>query len=429
MHGNIIETPVSWYQVAWWRRRLLAVVTAIVPTVAAGGDLVLTGRAPPIESSGTSAHEEQGDNAQAGRAASPGLSQADGAFAKLWNQQWFIGPRVYTFAKSRSAPQRCLPGDFEQHGAIVVGGGWLAREAPEVLGQIVRRTQPRELLILLISSARERDAASRVLAGHGVRPETVHFLAVPTDTGWVRDFGPIFVREETGAVRAVDATYGGPKRQRDDAAAQTIAERFGMSATTTRLRWQGGNLLSNGQGLIVTTTQSINENIECGFDADTVADFMERRFGAAEVVVLEHFVGEPTAHVDMFAAFTCPNTIVVGRYDRSVDAQNAAVLDRNAARLAKIRTREGRLKVVRIPMPSNQDGAWRSFTNVVFANGTLLVPIYPDTDPAAGAEALDIFRRLLPEWKVVGLDAGTMARRQGGLRCVTLYVPEACRHH
>ncbi len=202
-----------------------------------------------------------------------------------------------------------------------------------------------------------------------------------------------------------------------------------MPATTTRLRWQGGNLLSNGQGLIVTTTQSMNENIECGFDVDTVVDFMKRRFGTTKVVVLEHLVGEPTGHVDMFASFTCPNTIVVGRYDPSVDAQNADVLDRNAARLAKIRTGQGRLRVVRIPMPSNQDGAWRSFTNVVFANGTLLVPTYPDTDPAAGEEALSIFRNLLPEWNVHGVDARAMARHQGGLRCVTLYVPEAHRHH
>jgi hypothetical protein len=38
----------------------------------------------------------------------------------------------------------------------------------------------------------------------------------------------------------------------------------------------------------------------------------------------------------------------------------------------------------------------------------LLVPIYPDTDPAVGTEALNMFRRLLPEWNVLGVDASLL---------------------
>lgn len=352
-----------------------------------------------------------------------------GRFGMLWNQQWFIGPRVFTFDGPRREPKHRLPGDFEPHQAILLGGGWLAEEAPDVLGAIARLTKPRRLLVLLVSSAREREKVARVLAGHGVPPESVRILSVPTDTGWVRDFGPIFARKASGAIGAIDARYDRTTRRRDDDASQSIAERFGIEATPTPLRWQGGNLLSNGLGLIVTTTQSINDNIERGHDVETVTDFLKRQFGASQVVVLEHLVGEATGHVDMFACFTDPQTIVLGKYDVSVDPQNAPVLDRNAARLAEVRTPGGKLKVVRIPMPTNEDGAWRSFANVVFANDTLLVPIYPETAPAAGKQALAVYRRLLPDWTVLGVNAESLARHQGGLRCVTLYVPggESCR--
>ncbi len=113
----------------------------------------------------------------------------------------------------------------------------------------------------------------------------------------------------------------------------------------------------------------------------------------------------------------------MGSYDESIDPINADVLDRNAARLADIQVGKGKLTVIRIPMPTNEDGLWRSSTNVGFANAAVLVPIYPDVDRTSGKEALAVYRRLLPTYKVIGIDASTMARHQGGLRCVTLYVP------
>jgi agmatine deiminase len=392
--------------------------------MATGKEPASTGDGVATESPGTKMHDDTADAPGTGGEDARGPLQSNGSFAKLWNRQWFIGPRVFTLTEPLTVEGRRLPADFEPHRAVVLGAGWLAREAPEALAEMVLRMKPRRLLVLLVSSSDERDAVVGALTRYDVPPETVRFLTVPTDTGWVRDFGPIFVREAGGAVRAVDASYGGPKRRRDDKASRIIAEQFGAATTTTPQQWEGGNLLSNGQGLLVTTTQSINENIARGYDLDTVTGFLKELFGATQVVVLEHLVGEPTAHVDVFACFTGPGTIVVGHYDASADPQNAAVLDRNAARLAEVRTRGGMLNVVRIPMPSNEDGAWRSFANVVFANGTLLVPVYPQTDAAAGKEALAIYRRLLPEWNVVGVDAGNMARHQGGLRCVTLYVPE-----
>ena len=127
----------------------------------------------------------------------------------------------------------------------------------------------------------------------------------------------------------------------------------------------------------------------------------------------------------MQACFISPDTILIGRYDESVDARNAALLDRNASRLAEIRTGGGRLRVRRIAMPGNDDGIWRSFTNVVFANGTVLVPVYTDVAQREGEEALATYRRLLPDWQVRGVDLRSMARHQGGLRCITLYVPPA----
>ena len=76
-----------------------------------------------------------------------------------------------------------------------------------------------------------------------------------------------------------------------------------------------------------------------------------------------------------------------------------------------------------IPMPPRPDGLWRTYTNVVFANGRLLVPIYPDFSPDLDRQALELYGRLLPEWEIVGIDAGSLIRREGALHCVIMNLP------
>ncbi len=107
----------------------------------------------------------------------------------------------------------------------------------------------------------------------------------------------------------------------------------------------------------------------------------------------------------------------------SVDPVNAAVLDRNAALLAKVRTAKGKLRVVRVPMPSNEDDLWRTYTNGLFVNGLLLLPHYPGADPVAQRKAVETFRSLLPGWDVVEVDAGKLIEREGAFRCITMHVP------
>lgn len=372
--------------------------------------------------------EEPGaDSSQGGGAdqSGPGLIRSKGIFAKLWNEQAFIGPGTIAVPETPSEGTNVrLPGDFEQHGAVLVAAGWLAREAPTILVELFRNATASTHLVLQASSSKDRDRAIQVLTEAGLSPNDTSFLVVPTDTAWLRDYGPVFVGKKAGGLHAFDAAYDKPGRERDEAAGRLIAGYFHVPTRATRLRWQGGNLLSDGKGLLVTTTQSINANIEWGNDVDTVLRFLREQFGVRQVVVLEHLPGERTGHVDMFACFTSSDTIVVGAYDPSADPKNAARLDRNAARLAKVETGSGRLKVVRVPMPTNQDGVWRSSTNVVFAGGTLLVPVFPEVDNARSEAALAVYRRLLPDRKVVGIGAERLADFEGGLRCVTLYVPK-----
>jgi agmatine/peptidylarginine deiminase len=168
------------------------------------------------------------------------------------------------------------------------------------------------------------------------------------------------------------------------------------------------------------TTDAVLATNRVRFDEPTIREWLAAAYGGKQTLFLEPLAGEPTGHVDMFATFVAAGTVVLGAFDPTVDPENAVILDRNADRLSEMYVDGRRLRVVRVPMPPHDDGIWRTYTNVVYANGTLLVPIYNGQDTRGQHEALLTFSRLRPGWRVVGIDASEICKFGGALHCVTM---------
>ncbi|RKG86867.1 hypothetical protein D7W82_15190 [Corallococcus sp. CA049B] len=111
----------------------------------------------------------------------------------------------------------------------------------------------------------------------------------------------------------------------------------------------GGNLLTDGAGCCFRAWDATNrQNCFAGWcysEAET--DAVIARSHGCDVVTLESMQGNVIDHIDMWMAVLSPKTVLVGRYDVRDDAINAAILDRNARRLADLG-----YDVVRIPMPT-----------------------------------------------------------------------------
>ncbi len=78
----------------------------------------------------------------------------------------------------------------------------------------------------------------------------------------------------------------------------------------------------------------------------------------------------------------------------------------------------------RIPMPSHQAGTWRTYTNVIFANDTLLIPSYPDASPELDRQAFELYSKLLPDRHIVQIDASSIIQKNGSLHCISINVPQ-----
>lgn len=350
---------------------------------------------------------------------------------------WFVHPVAIaaniTVAENDPQPALVMPGEFERQDAILLAWDETDPSAQTAQTDVVRAIWRKVPVILLVSSAEAQRSAARVLRQAGLPRRAVRYVRVAVDTVWARDYGPATVRTQIAPfgvekrASLVNAEYERSERPNDDDIPLVLGPLLGMQTIEAALRIEGGNLLSNGAGLCITTRKVVDDNADRGYDEEQVAQLIKTAYGADEVLVLEPLVGEPTGHVDMFATFTAVNHVIVGQFSADDDPLNAEILDRNAQRLALVVTPRGPLNVVRIPMPPPEFETWRTYTNVLYANGTLLVPIYPGIDGRRRRHALAVYRQALPGWKIVGIDCSELIQSGGAIHCVTMNLSRVSR--
>jgi agmatine/peptidylarginine deiminase len=314
-----------------------------------------------------------------------------------------------------------LPADFEHHDALLLGFTWSLGEIwKKVCLQIVAATWQHVEIIILVPDTPAQEMLIESLREINVPLDRIHFYQIPVNTVWVRDYGPLVIKTGERGFKWVDLQYGAIERSRDDNLPSALGRLMRLPRVRACIAFDGGNLLTNGRGLCLATTQLLERNREFGYPEKYVTETVKRLLGAEETVYLEKLEGEKTGHVDLFAAFTAPDTVVVGDYS-GVDPVNAAILDRNAERLSKVVRASGPLRVVRLPMPPRgRDGFGGTYTNVLFANGVLLVPSWPNLPRETEDRVMATYRRLLPGWDVAGIDVGNLISHGGALRCVSL---------
>lgn len=348
----------------------------------------------------------------------------------LWQQHHTI--RTETAATPPPTRSPIIPknvrAEFNPQSALLLGANELIRYHQPVFQELVRAIHARIPVVGIINDNDDLDLGRELLAEAGLPNDAVHFIRHPLDSMWLRDYGPIFTRWTDGRVRIIDATYDNPDefgaRTRDDAFPAYLSRVLGLELDRMPLVIEGGNLLSNGDGLLATTARVIDRPENKNYSVAQIGALLQEHLGCQVWVYIRQLEGEPTGHADFFMTFLRRNLAVVARLDPAVDAANAAILDEAAATLANQKTSMGPMLVERIPMPPRTaDGSWRSYNNILLVNGIILMPSYGDVDPAIEAEARAAYQRLMPSWTVIPIHADSLVQKRGVLHCIGIGVP------
>lgn len=317
--------------------------------------------------------------------------------------------------------------DHQPNPALLIGASQLMFHHEKALLDVARVLNGEVPLFGLVSNEAQVDFLAALLAAHDLPIDAVRPVVVPVQSMWVRDYGPLFMQDEAGRVTMIDPRYTRTElNPDDDAVPAALAESWDVPVVDVPLRMEGGHVLSNGAGLLIVSNALVNKNaVLDDLDGSAVFQRIRESLPFDDIEIVLPLRDEPTGHVDMFMAFLGVDRIAIARMDRAHDPLNATRLDAIAAKLKGRPTAAGPLRVERIDHPPVIDGIWRTYTNAALVDDVVLVPLYPDVDPAYDEAALKAWRRWFPDRIVEGIDARSLVARKGALHCISIPLPAA----
>lgn len=314
-----------------------------------------------------------------------------------------------------------IPAEFEEQEYIVIGCGQMIRHYPQTFVDLVRLLHER--VRILGVAAPSMIPLGRVLLGTAGLPEdAVEYLPLQTSSMWVRDFAPIGAVDRSGRRFFLKFRQNHMRNRDDVGAADLFRTHLSGTIREVPINMEGGNLLSNGAGFGLSSKTIISQNAQ-RFSHPELSEQLERWAGISQWACCTPLNAERTGHIDLLASFLAPTLVSVGRVDPRDDPNNASILDDIAKALDGHQTGAGKLRVVRAPMPYSGDTYFRSYQNLIFANGRLILPSYPRLEPKRSLEVKALYSEWLPDWEVVSLDCEEISKKGGSLHCLTTNVP------
>lgn len=267
----------------------------------------------------------------------------------------------------------------------------------------------------------EQEAEARRRCGGGVE-----ILPLPIDDSWMRDNGPIFVRDAAGRVALVHFRFNAWGNRflpydRDAEVPRHVAAHLGMRRYEAPFVLEGGSFFVDGEGTLITTEQCLlHPNRNPTMSRAQIEQGLRDHLGV-EVIVwlgLGHSSDRDTdGHIDGIAQYLAPARVVLLAPEDPSDPDHASGRD-NLERLHRARDARGRAFEV-IPFRTTPPGRV-PYLNVYLPNGGVIVPV---AERPEDEQALEQIAELFPDREVVPVPGDCLTYGGGGPHCITQQMP------
>lgn len=272
---------------------------------------------------------------------------------------------------------------------------------------------------------------------YDVNTSNVEYLDVSTNSIWMRDYGQNTIyKDDVDSIYLVDWVYNRPRPQ-DDTYPEFLANYMGVDLYQTSqnpnlLVHTGGNFMSDGFGTAFSSNLVLEEN---DIDESSIDQIMNSFMGIDTYIKMETLPFDGIHHIDMHMKLLDEETLLVAEYPEGM-SDGPQIEENLQYILDNFTTKWGTpFKVIRIPSPPSTsgyypgeqpdlnnaiDGYYRTYTNSVFVNKTVLVPFYREEYDTI---AQRIYEEALPGYNIVGIDCdnsgNNIISQSGAIHCIT----------
>jgi len=332
-----------------------------------------------------------------------------------------------------------MPAEWEPHAATWLAWPYDPDSFPDrvykveaVYVQIINAIQMSEKVELLVLNEEMKARVSDLINHADADPLKIYFHITDYADIWLRDTGPIFVKDRSGKVVITKWRFNSwgnkfPELLKDGEMPEKIREWKSLPLISPDLVLEGGAIDVNGKGVCLTTEQCLlNENRNPGITKEDIGKLLQSYLDIRKIIWLkEGLTNDHTdGHIDELARFVSPNTIVCA-YEENPDDENYTILKENYKILSEATDISGEtFDIIKLPIPHMyyEDGnkAPVSYTNFYIGNTVVLAPIFNDKKDAA---ALAILEDCFPRRRVIGIDCSDIIYGGGAVHCITQQEP------
>ena len=340
---------------------------------------------------------------------------------------------------------RKFPAEWEKQQGILLCFPHNGNDWPGKYGAIqwafvefIKKVATYEQVFLVVDSSQHQDRVTEMLEMATINLKKVVFIIQRTNRSWMRDSGPIIIKNGKNR-EALNFNFNGWAKysnyKLDRKVPKTISEVLEVPLTQVVYKGkpvvlEGGALEVNGKGTLITseecllhpTVQVRNANFT---KSDYEAIFKEYLGITNTIWVGDGIVGDDThGHIDDLCRFVDEGTIVTV-VESDLKHKNYKALQDNLARLKKAKLEDGRSpKIITLPMPKDIlfEGLTlpASYANFLILNNCVLVPTFND---AADRIALNTLASCFPDREVIGISTIDLIWGFGTLHCLSQQIP------
>ena len=328
-----------------------------------------------------------------------------------------------------------MPAEWEHQSALwlswPLNPKWWEEQRKEIenvfieIAKQAARFQPVHICCILDS----QETVKQSLTDAGANIQNIHLFDIATDDVWIRDHGPVFVKNpENGKVAVTDWEFNAwgdkfPDYSLDNRVPLHIAEQMGVQRYRYAMCLEGGAIETNGRGYLMTTRSvQFNEARNYDLTEGEYRKIFHHALGVDEFIWLEDGLAndDTDGHIDNVARFAERRHLVIAT---TTDKEHPSYssLRRNKLELQGIHVHGKMPEITEIPLPtpfpSKEEAFPASYLNYVVLNGAVLVPQF--NQPENDAFALETLGKVFPKREIIGIESTLLLQEGGTLHCCT----------
>lgn len=284
-------------------------------------------------------------------------------------------------------------------------------------------------VFIVVANASQQNTATNQFVAAGADMSKVEFSIHPSDTIWLRDYGPAFILLDGGRA-IVDSHYYLLNRLKDNFIPCLLAEDFFQVPV-----YHGGYVTSAGGNFLPGPGRSafVSEMVY-SYNPDFTQQYVHELYQEYQGIDTLHVLPDLpqnvdlTGHIDMWMYLVDDDSVIISEFVPGSDPTAIQITENAVPYMQNLG-----FEVFRVPDHNGPHPSWPgvdahyTYTNSIRINDRILIPSYAEGDPAHAANdalALAGFQAAAPDCEIIQIPCYDIIWAAGAIHCMSMNVPK-----